>query len=439
MNLVTEYLNPDALSECRNRIMQMSIWMQGILVGIVFLLAGCALLELLCGLQMQKYARFVTGFAVGTAVCFVILQGYTDIDDVKLLLYALAAGAVSGLLNAFLERVFQFAAGFLFGTALATWLVPEILKKELTKDPGRILRLVIAIAAGVLFALLAKKLRFLLAALLGGTILGLLIESFVSYAQIPYLPEMHELSEGMYRNILPLALAGIGILIQLPQLISRIRTERELRIPPGNAEDNYFTMQDGGSGGAGQSAESGEEKTEETPTQAELNIAEAEAVLVEKARELALAASRSAEDIRLRERYEDVEQGLYSSEAAAERLGISEETFLEGMRQGGFRIPGEEIPEERAEESTEEPSEEDTGESTEAVPAEENAEESTGEIPKEKAEESTGEIPEENAEVSTEKSPEEEPESRTEENPAGEPGTEETENTEDTEETDGPT
>ena len=432
MNLVTDYLNPDALTECRNRIMQMSIWMQGILVGIVFLLAGCALLELLCGLQMQKYARSVTGFAVGFAVCFVILQGYTDIDEVRLLLYALAAGAVCGILNAFLERVFQFAVGFLFGTAFATWLVPEILKKDLTENPGRILRLVIAIAAGALFALLAKKLRFLLAALLGGTILGLLTESFVSYAQIPYLPEMRELSEGMYRNILPLALAGIGILIQLPQLVSRIRTERELRIPPGSADDNYFTVHDG----AGQPEESGQEKTEENPTQAELNIAEAEAVLVEKARELALAASRSAEDIRLRERYEDVEQGLYSPEAAAERLGISEETFLEGMRQGGFRIPGEETPEEKAAESTEETPEENAEENTEEIP-EENAEESTEEISEENTEESTGESPEENAEGSTGEYPEEEPENEAEEDLTGEPETEETDEAEDTDETDG--
>ena len=73
LNLVTEYLNPDALAGCKDRILTMNPWIQGILVGAVFLLAGGALLELFFGLKMQKYARFVTGLSVGFAVCFVIL------------------------------------------------------------------------------------------------------------------------------------------------------------------------------------------------------------------------------------------------------------------------------------------------------------------------------------------------------------------------------
>ena len=58
LNLVTEYLNPDALAGCKDRIITMIPWVQGILVGAVFLLAGGALLELFFGLQMQKFARF---------------------------------------------------------------------------------------------------------------------------------------------------------------------------------------------------------------------------------------------------------------------------------------------------------------------------------------------------------------------------------------------
>ena len=57
LNLVTEYLNPDALAGCKDRIITMIPWIQGILVGAAFLLAGGALLELFFGLKMQKFAR----------------------------------------------------------------------------------------------------------------------------------------------------------------------------------------------------------------------------------------------------------------------------------------------------------------------------------------------------------------------------------------------
>ena len=350
LNLVTEYLNPDALAGCKDRIITMIPWIQGILVGAVFLLAGGALLELFFGLKMQKFARFVTGLSVGFAVCFVILSGYTDTETVRMLLYSLAAGVTAGLLYTFLERAYRFAEGFLFGTALASWLVPQILNKEPDVNPGRIIRLVIAIAAGVLFALLAKILRPVLSALLGGTILALLIEAFVPYESIPYLPQTLNLSEGMYRNILPLVLAGIGFLIQLPQWITQVREEKERK-----AAERYIEEQTSGSSGSGDSGSSPEESEESTETDsrqvpAGMSVAEAEAVLVEKARELALAASRNAEEMRLRERYEDVAEGLYSAQAAADRLGMTETQFLEGMKQSGYTVPGSEGSEQEAEE-----------------------------------------------------------------------------------------
>ena len=358
MDLVTDYLNPDALADFRDTIAQMNPWIQGIMVGAVLLLAGTAFLELLSGVNMLKFARFVSGLAVGFSACYVIVYGYSDPDEVKLLLYSLAVGAAAGALNAFLERAYRFIIGFLFGTAFGTWLVPNILKKELADNPGRIYRLLIAAAAGILFALLAKKMRFVLSALLGSTILGLLIESFVSYRDIPYLPETLELSEGMYRNILPLVLAGIGALIQLPQFISLVRREREMRIPPGEVTDSFY----------GPSEESTEDRQQNEDNgqagPAVMNVADAEAALVEKARELALAASKNVEDVRARERYEDVAEGLYSPETAARRLGITEEEFLEGMRQNGFAVPGEEdSPEaESSEEMIEEQEKEDQDE-----------------------------------------------------------------------------
>ena len=379
MDLVTEYLNPDALIKYKENIAAMSPWLQGIIIGAVFLLAGCALLELLFALQMGKYARSVVGFSAGFAVCWLILSGYTEIEELRIVLYSLGVGVAAGLLNAFLERVFQFAVGFLYGTALATWLVPQILHMDLGRNPGRILRLVIAIAAGGLFALLARKLRPVLAALLGGTILGLLIEVFLPYASIPFLPQILKLSEGMYRNLLPLVLAAIGILMQLPQWIRVIREQKERKLlEERNAEETRES--------SGEETDSPEEEThqETVPTPAAVSVAEAEAILVEKARELALAASRNAEDVRIRDRYEDVAEGLYGADIAAARLGMTVEAFLEGMRESGYAIPGEEEPvaegaedmkQEANPQNDNEPPAEDAGESDDNEPPAEDAEE----------------------------------------------------------------
>ena len=341
LDLVTGYLNPDALAGCRDSIITMTPWIQGILIGAVFLLAGGALLELFFGLKMQKFARFVTGLSVGFAVCFVILDGYTETETVAMLLYSLAAGIAAGLLYTFCERAYRFAEGFLFGTALASWLVPQILNMEADGRTGRIVRLVIAIAAGVLFALLAKILRPVLSALLGGTVLALLTESFVSYESIPYLPQILDLSEGMYRNILPLAFAGIGFLVQLPQWIAGVREEKERKAAERYAAQLSADSSESSAGSAPQETEENAQM-DRGQTQAGLSVAEAEAVLVEKARELALAASRNAEEMRLRERYEDVAEGLYSPQAAADRLGMTEEQFLEGMKLSGYEVPNTE-------------------------------------------------------------------------------------------------
>ena len=413
MDLVTEYLNPDALIKYKENIAAMSPWLQGIVIGAVFLLAGCALLELLFALQMGKYARSVVGFSVGFAVCWLILSGYTEIEELRIVLYSLGAGVAAGLLNAFLERVFQFAVGFLYGTALATWLVPQILHMDLDVNPGRILRLVIAIAAGALFALLCRKLRPVLAALLGGTILGLLIEIFLPYASIPFLPQVLKLSEGMYRNLLPLVLAAIGILIQLPQWIREIREQKERKLlEERTAEETRES--------SGEETDSPEEETQQetVPTPAAVSVAEAEAILVEKARELALAASRNAEDVRIRDRYEDVAEGLYGADIAAARLGMTVEAFLEGMRESGYAIPGEEEPvaegaedmkQEANPQNDNEPPAEDAGESDDNEPPAEDAGESDdNEPPAEDAGESDDNEPP--AEDAEEKEPEAEPE-----------------------------
>ena len=110
MDLVTEYLNPDALIKYKENIAAMSPWLQGIIIGAVFLLAGCALLELLFALQMGKYARSVVGFSAGFAVCWLILSGYTEIEELRIVLYSLGVGVAAGLLNAFLNMGTVFYA-----------------------------------------------------------------------------------------------------------------------------------------------------------------------------------------------------------------------------------------------------------------------------------------------------------------------------------------
>lgn len=387
LDLVTGYLNPDALIGCKDSITAMSPWLQGILVGAVFLLAGGAVLELFFGLKMQRFARCMAGLSVGFAVCFVILCGYTQTEPVRMVLYSLLAGVAAGLLYAFLERGYRFAQGFLFGCALASWLVPEILKMSPDDNPGRILRLVIAAAAGCVCALLAKRLRPVLSALLGGTILGLLAEALIPYETIPFLSENLHLSEGMYRNLLPLVLAGLGLLAQVPQWVNLIREEKEKAALQAAAE-----LSQASSAGEGEGSEdrknSGDGEDEKSRTRGEkentetengqmpsgLSVAQAEAVLVEKARELALAAARNVEEIRLRERYEDVAEGLYSAEAAAGRLGVSVDQFLEGMKQSGYALPeatrqSDEEPEsaDTKEQPGEEPESADTKEQPEAA------------------------------------------------------------------------
>ena len=271
---------------------------------------------------------------------------------------------------------------------------------DLGRNPGRILRLVIAIAAGGLFALLARKLRPVLAALLGGTILGLLIEVFLPYASIPFLPQILKLSEGMYRNLLPLVLAAIGILMQLPQWIRVIREQKERKLlEERNAEETRES--------SGEETDSPEEETQQetVPTPAAVSVAEAEAILVEKARELALAASRNAEDVRIRDRYEDVAEGLYGADIAAARLGMTVEAFLEGMRESGYTIPGEEMP---AAEDAEDMKPEANPQNDNEPPAEETGESDDDEPPAEVIGELDDDEPP--VEDTEEKEPEAEPE-----------------------------
>ncbi len=336
MDLAVKHLNVNALREWKDTVLGMSIWMQAVVVGVLALLIGASLLSLFWGLKMNRSARFAAGSSSVFMITLIILVAEYSTEDQKAFIISAIAGVAGGFLYAFLERIFQFAAGFVFGTVLATWLLPVCFHMKLNTQPGRVWRLIIAIAVGVVFALLAKKLKFILTALEGGVVLGLLADAFLPVTKIPWISE--KLTKNQILNLLPMVIAAVGVLVQLGQWIAEIRERKALQIPTGDE-----TNSDRSSAASSQEKPS-EEKPEGDTAQAQevISMAAAEEVLVEKAKELALAASKSVQNARLKERYEDVAEGLYTPEVAAGRLGITEEEFLEGMKKSGYSLKSEE-------------------------------------------------------------------------------------------------
>ena len=424
LNLVTDYLNPYALDECVKASLAMRPWVQGILAGVLILLTGAAVIEWIGGLYEQRSSRVFVGLSCGFSVCFVILRGYTALDEVHLLLYSLLAGVLTACVNAFLERVFRGVTGFLFGDALAFWLLPSVFHMDLSTTQAGGVRLAIALGAGVLFALLTGKLRPVFSALLGGTILALEAGLFIPWEKLTIL-EQAGISEDLARFILAAILVVIGLLVQLPKYIRQIRAQRDAQLA-----SVYVPEEDSTASGEGTGQENGPEDGQEgaqaqiLDDSAALSVEQAEEVLVEKARELAQAAVKSTEDMRLRERYEDVAQGLYSPEAAANRLGIRVEDFLQGMRVNGYTLP-EEAPAAEEKPAEEIPAE-GTAPATEEKPSDETpAAEEAPETEEAKAEETpaTEEAPAEET-PAAEEAPETE-EAQAEETPAEEAPAEE--------------
>ena len=347
LDLAVRRLNVSALREWKDTLLGMSIWMQAIVVGALVLLIGTSVLSCWWGLKMKRSAKFAAGAAAVFHIVLIILIMEYSVSDVKALLIAAASGVGAGFLYAFAERFFQFAAGFVFGTALPVWIFPKFFHMKATEGKGRIWTLVIAIAAGVLFALLAKKLRWVLTALEGGVVLGLLCDAFLPVNRIPLVKD--KLTDAQTVNLLPLVIAASGVLIQLMQLLSIRAEQRALAIPTGEERDRMSDPEQE----QNESAQSQEEGEAAPPDEDAISMEQAEEVLVEKAKELALAAARSAEHVRLRERCEDVAAGLYSAKIAAERLGMSEEAFEAEMKRAGYQVPGTQTP--QTEETAESP------------------------------------------------------------------------------------
>ena len=374
LDLAVRRLNVFALKEWKSTFLGMSVWMQAILVGALVLLIGVSVLSCWWGIRMKRSARFAAGAVSVFYIVLIILVTEYSIEMDKALIYAALAGVGAGFLYAFLERIFQLAAGFVFGTVLSAWLLPTCFHMKMTSGKGRIWALVIAIAAGVLFALAAKKLKFLLTALEGGVVLGLLCDAYLpvnsTVQKIPWIKD--KLTQNQVLNLLPLLIAATGALVQLIQLLSIRAEQKALASPTGEERD---LASDSAAGKADASDSEAAREEEAQPDEETISMVQAEEVLVEKAKELALAAARSAEQARLKERYEDVAAGLYSAKIAAGRLDMSEEAFTAGMKRAGYSIPGEEAaPETEAQAEAEAQTEEAPEGEEKAEPAPEGEE-----------------------------------------------------------------
>lgn len=336
LNLAARQLNASALNKWKETFQSMDIWMQAVLVGVLVLLIGAGILSCWWGFRMNRGAMFAAGFSSVFFITLIILATEYSMEAGKAFFISAAAGAAGGFLYAFVERAFQFAAGFVYGTVLSSWIFPEFFYLKTSSGKGRIWTLIISIAAGILFALLAKRLKMVLTALEGGVVLGLLCDAFLPVTKTPWVSE--KLTGGQIRNLIPVLIAASGVLIQLLQWLSQRAEQKALQVPSGDERDIHGTGDSEAEPSKGASAGSaGEEKSEEA-----LSMAQAEEMLVEKAKELALAAERNAQKARLKERFEDVVQGLYSASVAAERLNMSEDAFSEAMNRAGYTIPSPE-------------------------------------------------------------------------------------------------
>ena len=334
LDMVSRRLSVSSLHEWKSVFESMSVWMQAIMVGALVLLIGVSALSCWWGLKMKRSARFAAGAVSVFHIVMIVLVMEYSIPTIRALIIAAAAGVGAGFVYAFLERVFQFAAGFVFGTVLSAYLLTGCFHKKPSAGSGRVWTVLIAVGTGVLFALLAKKLKFVLTALEGGVVLGLVCDALLPVRQIPWVKD--KLNTAQIEILVPLLIAASGVLIQLFQLLAIRAEQKALAIPTGDERDHIPGSQDE-SGHSSDSDASVEDVHEDEDA---ISMAQAEEVLVEKAKELALAATRSAEHARLKERYEDVMAGLYGTKVAAERLGMSEDAFVEGMRKAGYSVPG---------------------------------------------------------------------------------------------------
>ena len=131
----------------------------------------------------------------------------------------------------------------------------------------------------------AKKLKFLLTALEGGVVLGLLCDAYLpvnsTVQKIPWIKD--KLTQNQVLNLLPLLIAATGALVQLIQLLSIRAEQKALAIPTGEERD---LASDSAAGKADASDSEAAREEEAQPDEETISMVQAEEVLVAKAKEL---------------------------------------------------------------------------------------------------------------------------------------------------------
>ncbi len=349
LNIVSEALSPTALMDFKDWFPEFSGMAQSVLIFLLVLTFGAMMLECFSGFRLGALERFLVGFGPGSVISLMILTVSYEYEEQDALLYALAIGAIFGVLNVLLNRVFLFAAGFVAGNALIRYLEFNYMDFDDEGTLGIGLMLAVSLAMALFFALFAKKLPYLFSAIIGGCLLGLMIGVFVPYEDIPYASYYVDFT--LAQTLFCALLCLIGFFVQKGRYRKKVREEEEeaaRKVRDAEEKEAWARKVE--------KEEELEEAVGEGEAIPESSVQELEENLVEKARELAKDAAKEAvkiaENARLQDRFQDVEDGLYAPEIAAQKLGLSKQEFLDEMRRSGFALPGEK-PEEKTERTAE--------------------------------------------------------------------------------------
>ncbi len=452
-------------------------------VFFLFLTLGMCIMECWGGFRLRGPERFLLGLGLGVEISFVLFALMLGTEDMKVLIYVLCAGFVCAFINLLLPRVFLGVCGFILGSIAGGELVRAVASLQENADTKRWIILGAAIAGCLLFVLFGKKFAGVAHGLIGGAFLGAVIGSMIPLDKIPVLWDTLDLSRRIFRIIVVAVFAGTGILAQEIQL-SAIRKRERLYGPdsssnipradadesgqkstaPGNTEEDPLKWSGSGaaaglSGGAaaghaayGRPLSPGRGGASGHPGNAAQNVADfvemdaiarvEEESLLEAgedlegksqalAKQLTATVAKAVAAARLQDRCEDVAEGLYSSDIAAGKLGISIQLFLEAMQLKGFHLPDRGTEQKKndleadgpeAENEAEKNSEQDREKSPETDPGKDRGSSSGIKLEKElkKASESS---PEQSQEESSEKpageDTEKSPEGTSEESPEG--------------------
>ena len=137
LNIVSEALSPTALMDFKDWFPEFSGMAQSVLIFLLVLTFGAMMLECFSGFRLGALERFLVGFGPGSVISLMILTVSYEYEEQDALLYALAIGAIFGVLNVLLNRVFLFAAGFVAGNALIRYLAQhDIFVRETSQSPS---------------------------------------------------------------------------------------------------------------------------------------------------------------------------------------------------------------------------------------------------------------------------------------------------------------